>query len=78
MNKPYQIHIEPIEMKHFINYVLSFYANGEIYDIGATKKEVINATNIHIERLKKLKVPFGGDTIDRESVRDIILEQRAA
>lgn len=60
----------------FAEYVLSFYGKGEIYDINATKDEVLLATGIRIGRYKN--VPFDGDSIDREKVRDIILELRAA
>jgi hypothetical protein len=62
------------EIQDFVNYVLLFYAKGEIYDMGATKEEALFATGIRMERMKW--TAFFGYTIDRELVRDIILELR--
>ena len=62
-------------MNEFIDYVLSFYGKGGIYQINATRDEVLIATGIRIERDKV--VDFVGDTVDREKVRDIIIEMRA-
>ena len=62
-------------MNEFIDYALSFYGVGGLYDIGATRDEVLIATGIRIERDKE--VDFVGDTVDREKVRDIIIEMRA-
>lgn len=61
-------------MKEFVEYVLGFYGENGIYDMGATKEEILVATGIRIERKKD--IPFQGDTLDREMVRDIILEAR--
>lgn len=62
----------------FINYVLEFY-NGDtgIYkDVDATTAEVINATR----KLERMYREHGEepvyDSIDRERVRDFILESR--
>lgn len=62
----------------FINYVLEFY-NGDtgIYkDVDATTAEVINATR----KLERMYREHGDepvyDSIDRERVRDFILESR--
>ena len=62
----------------FINYVLEFY-NGDdgIYkDVDATLAEVINATR----KLERMYREHGDepvyDSIDRERVRDFILESR--
>ncbi len=62
-------------MNEFVDYVMDFYGYNGIYDIQATRKEVIAATN---KRLEFKQPPFEGDSIDREMVRDIILEMRAA
>ena len=59
----------------FVRYVMSFYGPGEIYDYGFTVPEVKTATEQHI---KTGRVPFEGDSIDREIVRDIVLENRAS
>lgn len=62
----------------FINYVLEFY-NGKdgIYkDVDATTAEVVNATR----KLERMYREHGDepvyDSIDRERVRDFILESR--
>lgn len=62
-------------MTDFADYVLSFYAPGEMYDIGATKEEVLIATGIRLERFKDNQ--FCADSFDREKVRDIIIELRS-
>ena len=64
------------ELNNFWNYVMSFYndKNG-IYPIkNLTLLEVITATNIYISKLDSLNFYNwgGGDSIDRERVRDII------
>lgn len=60
-------------MNDFIDYILTFYGVGGIYDINATRAEAIKATEI---RMIFTSVPFEGDSIDRELVRDIILKIR--
>lgn len=70
-------------MKQFVDYVMGFYGKGEIYDIGATREEVWNATCIRIHRSENMGNPLNGisfeaDSLDREAVRDIILEMRSA
>lgn len=62
-------------VNEFVDYVLSFYSKGEIYDIGATRTEVLHATFLRLTR--ESNIPFEGDSLDREKVRDIILELRA-
>ncbi len=56
----------------FIDYVLDFYGSGGIYDMGATREQVKEATQKHIETAN---FPFDGDTIDREAVRDILIKE---
>ena len=68
-------HAEALKVSEFVDYVMSFYGKGELYDIGATRAEVLIAIIVRLEREKGLE--FAGDTIDREKVRDIILEVRA-
>lgn len=60
----------------FIDYVLSFYANDGVYPLGVTRLQAELATQVYLARLEKRNVEFCGDTIDREAVRDIILEAR--
>ncbi len=65
-----------ITTREFIDYVLSFYGVDGLYDISATRDEVLLATGIRMGMATWIGVPFEGDTIDREAVRDIILERR--
>jgi hypothetical protein len=63
-------------MNEFVDYVLSFYGHGEIYDMGVTREEVLKAIDVRLNcELYKL-MPFDGDSIDREAVRDIIIATR--
>ena len=68
-------------MKHpqqeFIDYVFNFYGKDGIYDMQATKEQIATATNIRLKNLKYVKLPFEADTIDREIVRDILIEKFA-
>ena len=61
-----------IEANKWIEYVLDFYGKGGIYDMGATKEQVVDATNALI---KQIGTKFEADSIDRERVRDIMIEQ---
>lgn len=60
-------------MKTFIDYALSFYGNGGLNDMAATRAEVIKAIDI---RLLFKPIQFEGDSVDREFIRDIILAMR--
>ena len=53
-------------MDEFISYVLSFYGNGGIYDIGLTREMAANCA----ARITDLE----GDSYDRETVRDLACE----
>ena len=57
-------------MTDFYDYVLSFYGEGGIYDMGATLDEVMEAT---AKYLKNPETRFEGDSFDREMVRDIMI-----
>lgn len=57
----------------FIEYVMEFYGDKGIYDIKATKAEIQRAINIR--KLFQV-IPVEFDSVDREFVRDIILEMR--
>ena len=67
----------------FILYVWSFYgANDALYPIeGLQKQHIFDAFNIYTQRIEKGGLEYvhyswgGGDSLDRERVRDIILEQ---
>ncbi len=66
-------------MKQFVDYVLGFYGESGLYDMKATREEVWHATCIYLRRLANNpdSMSFEGDSIDREAVRDIILDLRA-
>jgi hypothetical protein len=57
----------------FVEYVLAFYGAGGIYDFGAEAADVERALDIRLER--RADLPFDGDSLDREIVRDIMLEE---
>jgi len=59
-------------MKDFIDYVMSFYGPGEIYDMGVSRDDAWNALCILFRT--KNRPPFVGDSIDREAVRDILID----
>ena len=60
------------DTKEFIEYVMSFYGDGGIYDMDATTEEVEAALAI---LLKDTENEFRGDSFDRELIRIIILEE---
>ena len=57
-------------MKHFIDYVYNFYGTGGIYDMQCTKLQIYSAT----KQLAATVSPVFYDSIDREKVRDIMIE----
>jgi len=63
-----------MDREDFINYVLDFYnADSGIYkDVAATRAEVIDATR----KLERTYEDICYDSVDRERVRDFILESR--
>ena len=66
----------------FVLYVWSFYGGKDaLYPIkGLQKQHIFDAFNIYIERIEKGDLEYvhyswgGGDSLDRERVRDIINE----
>jgi hypothetical protein len=63
------------QITEFVEYVLSFYGTGGIYDFGATEADVRGALEERI-RTASADCPFEGDSVDRELVRDIMLKDR--
>ena len=65
-------------MQGFIDYVMGFYGpDSEVYpEMGFNELQVQLATAVYLSRLEAKGQEFCGDTIDRENVRDIILEAR--
>ena len=70
-------------LQEFVDYVWSFYApHSELYPIkGLVKQDIYDAFFIYKERIESKNVYYNhyswgdGDSLDRERVRDIILEQ---
>ena len=72
------------QLDDFVDYVWSFYGEHDdtLYPIkGLTKKDIVDAFNIYIERIEKGDLEYVhwtwgyGDSLDRERVRDILLEE---
>lgn len=63
-------------MEEFIEYMLDFYGKGALYDIGATRDEILIATGFRLGICSWLGIGFEGDSLDREAVRDIIFMRR--
>ena len=70
-------------INEFYNYVYDFYnPDSDLYPIkGLTMNDIMLAYKVYEERIEKGDLEYvhyswgGGDTLDRERVRDIILEQ---
>lgn len=62
-------------MDSFIDYVLDFYGPDGIYKLGFTREQVVQACGVRISDPRFSTFRFDGDSIDREIVRDIVLEQ---
>ena len=70
-------------INEFADYVWEFYSpNSDLYPIkGLTITDIFHAIEIYIERIEKGDLEYVhwtwgyGDSLDRERVRDIILEQ---
>ena len=64
------------EVVDFIAYVEKFYGNvpDAVYPIGASPKMIIAAISKYIQSLSETVTWGGGDSLDRERVRDMILE----
>jgi hypothetical protein len=60
----------------FVDYVLSFYGHGEMFDMGMTRDEVLLALGHHMNDCEHREVPYEGDTFDREAVRDLVVYYR--
>lgn len=60
---------------NFTGYMLDFYGPKGIYPMGFTAEQISLATQLYKCRLPEGQ-EFLGDSIDREAVRDIILQAR--
>jgi hypothetical protein len=65
--------------QNFTDYVMSFYGpDSELYpEFGFNETQINLATGIYKMRLEAQGKEFCGDSIDRENVRDLILEARS-
>ena len=67
-------------LEEFVDYVWSFYnPQSDLYPIkGLTKKDIFDAFNVYVQRIESNNNEYyswgDGDSLDRERVRDIILE----
>ena len=67
-------------LEEFVDYVWSFYnPQSDLYPIkGLTKKDIFGAFNVYVSRIESNNNDLyswgDGDSLDRERVRDIILE----
>jgi len=60
------------DFSEFIDYCLSFYGPGGLYDQGRTKEQIAWATLYYLDSCND-QVEWGdGDSLDRERVRDIM------
>jgi hypothetical protein len=59
----------------FTQYMLDFYGPKGVYPLGFTAQQISLATQLYKCRLPEGQ-EFYGDSVDRENVRDIILEAR--
>lgn len=64
--------------QQFINYMMDFYGpESEIYpELGFNETQIAIALGIYKMRLRSKGDEFVGDSVDRENVRDVILEAR--
>jgi hypothetical protein len=62
-------------MTEFYDYVFSFYGSGGIYPMGATLELIEKATKDLIQILNIKGQEFCGDSVDRELVRDLLIEK---
>lgn len=71
-------------INEFIDYVLDFYGVAGVYPMGVTRDDVLLATGMRLNQCDwgltneggKFKYEgFEGDSIDREAVRDILIER---
>ena len=66
------------DFSEFIDYCLSFYGPGGLYDQGRTKEQIAYATTLYLDAIAHYDCDTytwgDGDSLDRERVRDIMNE----
>ena len=74
--------VEPVGMNiqgvvsqicNFLAYVGDFYAEGGVYDMGATSRQILDAFDIYANRVGYENLAL--ESVDREGVRDVMIEQ---
>ena len=74
--------VEPVGMNiqgvvsqicNFLAYVGDFYAEGGLYDMGASSRQILDAFDIYANRVGYEALAL--DSVDREGVRDVMIEQ---
>lgn len=60
------------QLSQFYQYVLSFYGKGGLYPMNANIDDIAAATDISIKKYGADR--FCGDSLDREIVRDILID----
>ena len=63
------------QINDFIDYVLSFYGPDGLYPMSANRTVVRKATNDIIKIVKIKGQEFCGDSVDRELVRDLLIDK---
>jgi|TARA_R110002051_G_scaffold323611_1_gene417815 hypothetical protein len=58
----------------FVDHIESFYGKDGIYDIGVSRLDIALALGYYCKGLNRQD--FATDSIDREAVRDILLDER--
>lgn len=61
----------------FVRYMLDFYGEHGIYKMDASVEEIKEAISSYKDRLAQDGKEFVGDSVDREAVRDIMIEARS-
>jgi len=66
-----------LTFEQFVDYVESFYGNvpDAIYPISAIREMISNAVEIYFDAMFDSVTWGGGDSLDRERVRDIMIEK---
>ena len=67
-----------MDQDQFVEYVLGFYGPRGLYDMRASKLEVLEACFVRLTSAKNNNLPWEADSTDREIIRDIILERRVS
>jgi hypothetical protein len=63
-------------INHFIDYVMSFYSADGIYPITGINRTLVRKATNDVIRIAKIKEQeFCGDSIDRELVRDLLIDK---